>query len=355
MSICNVNFSSSSSNTAFSSEQRENLLSSRTVITSASRGVDIVSSCPAAPPAPILGICGQIESAQQGNLLSPVAIQQVSELENTVLLGDPFGEGKSFSNSKQISFTAIFMREFPAAVDEISMVIDLQNQSPSARNFAFYMNSDGYMKIEGLNAAGTKILDVLITNNGATFAISNLHGIAVTIDLTDVTKREIRLNNLDITENSAYVTWNTYTDDLIDLEDDGGSNRVKYGFGLEQVIASAWGVSNSASGFPPGIDALGFITFDDACSLVPKALWNDAGWYRDPGKWEGWYITQPQVFFGHSFWRNTGKTEPSDYDESNNLEKTFNVVSDGYGGASSHLVMDPRTILNRGIGAIIKP
>ncbi len=301
---------------------------------------------------PILGICGQIEVSEQGNLLSPVAIQQVNELNNTIILGQPFSQGLSFSDSKQISFTAIFMREFPSAIGEIAMAIDFLNVSPNRSNFAFYMNSDGHMKIEGLNSAGTKILDVLITNNGGTFATSTLHGIAVTIDLTDVTKREIRLNNLDITENASYVTWNTYTNDLLALAD-ADPNKIKYGFGLEQVIASAWGVSNSPSGFPPGIDALGFITFDDDCSLVPKALWNDAGWYHDPGKWEGWYITQPQVFFGHSFWRNTGKTEPFYYDESNNLEKTFDVFNDGYGGTDHHLTMDPATILNAGIGELI--
>ena len=306
--------------------------------------------------APIFGPCGFIAPSAQGNLLSPTPIQQVNVRAHTIEQPTPFVDETSFNNTKVICFTVVFCREFPAQGGQPATMIDLIDGSSSQHKFRVYMGSTGFVYIEGRNSSDTLILSVAISNNGGSWAGGALHGLAVVIDLADVTKREIRMDNVDITDNAAYVTWITYTNDTIDIVDTGAApNECDYGFGIDMVAARAYGVGGGGTGFAAGLDSLGFLSFDDSCSLVPKALWSVDGWYRDPGKWEGWYITQPQVFFGPSFYRNTGKTEPATYNESVNFEKTFSATTDAYGTPGDHLLQDPATIINNGIGAKITP
>ena len=311
MSVCNVNFSSSSPNTAFSSVQTENLLASRTVFSSASRGADIVSSCPEDEDATLQGVCGTVDDLTRGELIGTTAIAHVyGGINMTLSDTDPFGNSNSFNNTKVVCFTFDICRENEPLSGKTAHMIDVWDAEGTRlwHSFEVYLNDSGHLRITGRNSAGTIILDVTVTNAGATFCDTKNYMGAAVIDLTDSTKREIFINDVDLTA-AAVTTWTTYTDDLLNIADaaSGVEGSKQYGFGIDLENAIPFG-SSDGGGATAGIDSVGLISFDDACTLVCPLVWDAAGFISDPQKWSGWYEKQPQVFFGPGFWKNTGKT-----------------------------------------------
>ncbi len=337
MSVCNVNFSSSSPNTAFSSVQTENLLASRTVISSASRGADIVSSCPEDEDATLQGVCGTVDDLTRGELIGTTAIAHVYGANNMIIQDtNPFGTGNSFNNTKVVSFTFCFCRENEPLSGKTAYIIDIWDNDSGRKWHALevYINDSGYLRITGRNSAGTIILDVTVTNAGGSFCDTENYMAAVVIDLADSLRRELFINDVDLTA-AAVTTWTTYTNDLLNIADttSGVESSKHYAYGLDNrgftpgFTPVSFG-SSDGNGVATGIDSVGLISFDDSCSLVCPLVWDAAGFVSDPQKWEGWYATQPQVFFGPSFWKNTGKTsiEKSRINTSTN---TY-VVTDAY-------------------------
>ena len=131
---------------------------------------------------------------------------------------------------------------------------------------------------------------------------------------------------------------------------------MQYHVNKGQSASSSW--QNVVSGNDPDYNTSGFITFDDTCSLIGGACWDANGWVRDPGKWEGWYLTQPQLFYAASFWRNTGRTEPAASGD-NDLEQplpTSGTTGDDYGTYNDTTFPNhtyTSAIVNFGVGANI--
>ena len=108
-----------------------------------------------------------------------------------------------------------------------------------------------------------------------------------------------------------------------------------YSLGQERATSYTWSALNATSngvGMTGGTDMLGFISIDDACTLVPAGVWDANGYLRDPQAWQGWYISQPWCFFGPSFWKNSGRSEPTVYTK-NTMENAY----EGFGFVDSYV------------------
>jgi len=269
---------------------------------------------------PLYGVCGVSTDLNRGELVSG-ALMQSFAAGVFISQGNPFSNSVNFSDTKVISFTFAFVRSETAyATDGAAYAIQLRNITDSVDAFSVYMDTSGYIQIRGNNGTPSEILKVQITNNGGSFADSLIHEFACVIDLSSPTSREIYHNNTNISELSAWVTWTTYTDDTLAITGYVGITPydIGYSFGGSFSNGNAWGRSTT---FPKanGINSIAFLSFDDKCSLIPASVWDLKGRMRDPQKWEGWYLSQPQVFFATSLWRNTGKTQPATY-EANDME-----------------------------------
>jgi hypothetical protein len=220
--------------------------------------------------------------------------------------------GVEIEDSKTACFTAFVCLENTPTTEDAGL-IDFYDTAVarSWHGFFFFMDTDGYMNITARNTAGTEILNVQITNNGGSFADTTMYQFAVVINLDDVTKRSIWINNVDVTDNTGYVTWNTYTDDYMQLKSQADDpNGMQYLVGGNGETAHSFSYSgNGGTGYGTGAtayDSLGYISFDNACNLISPAIWDSDGYVLDPQKWEGWYKAQPKYFFGPSLYRNTG-------------------------------------------------
>ena len=102
-----------------------------------------------------------------------------------------------------------------------------------------------------------------------------------------------------------------------------------------------------------GIDAIGYCSFDDSCTLLPSEIWDSAGYVRDPQAWEGWYLVQPHFFYGPSFWKNSGTSAPAYYSE-NRTERRFEQFGavDFYIPHTAATDQNVNGILNKGIAGI---
>jgi len=288
----------------------------------------------------IATLCGSLGSVDKGQLLNVGAIQMCNQNSNAISQSSAFAAAMPFNDTKVVSFTAALIREnAPVATAYMHQI-----HSDAVELFAVYLDSGGFIKIMARNLADTVILDATITNNGGSFTNSQLHFIAGAIDLSG--GRELFINSVDRSEDAAYVTWNTYTDELIPLEASNGDERT-YSYGIETLTGNEVYGSDNGTGAVGGIDALGYITFDDSCSLITEAVW-DGIYVSDPQKWAGWYATQPQVFFGPTFWKNTGKTAPSSYAE-NSMELAYDEVTSAYMLDSSLMAQTDDALINKGI------
>ena len=296
------------------------------------------------------GLCGSVDDLTRGQLLSASPLSLVSQSGAIISENSAEANEVSFEDSKVFSMTCALVRESPptAGVNVGAMEVTRGAATPY---FGFYMDENGYMNIYAENAAEVEILNVQITNNGGSFATSTIHMFGIVIDLSDSTKREIYINNRNVTE-SSWVTWNTYTDDYIKLADNA-AQAVNYSFG--RGMDHDWGsldIPAGSQGPNVGIDCLGYMSFDDDCTLIPSAIWDVNGWVTDPQSWEGWYLVQPAVFYAASFWRNSGWTQPLYYEE-NDLENAWEVFAGvdlyDFGTISNPSPIDG-AILNFGIG-----
>lgn len=284
-------------------------------------------------PQPIVdsrGLCGSTSDLTQGQLLNVGGISLVDINGSSITETAPAANNVNMDNSKVFGFTCAFTREFSPDPTFIIDALDIYDTTNTRSNLTFHMDSDGYMNIIGLNEAGTIILDVQFTNNGSTFADSELHFFSMVIDLSDISKREVFHNALNIGE-STWTTWNTYTDDTLQLKDEAGHSML-YSFGRGQ-LSTGWGTNdpdtNGTGNGGSGIDAVGYMTFDDSCSLIAGSVWDSQGYVRDPQAWEGWYLVQPLYFFGPSFWKNSGTSAPATYN-ANNSEKNAETATSDY-------------------------
>jgi hypothetical protein len=297
----------------------------------------------------ITGICGTSDDLTQGALLG-IHIQRPSPNTVTGNFIEASGTaelGLSFSDTKGISFTAFLLRNAAPDSPKVVHLIDLYDLTNGRTMFGFHMDSDGYMNITGKNTSGTTILDVQITNDGASFADTLRHEFAVSFELDDTTKREIYHNGTNITE-GTWVTWNTYTDDQLGLEDIAGGTDLHYCFGFSRGTSTAW-ASDSAGYNGTGtdiVDSYSYLTFNDSCKLVSSAVWDDDGYVRDPQAWSGWYTEQPKVFYANSFHKNSGTTAPTSY-EGNDFEMDWGF------GLETAVTSDPfitANNINSGLG-----
>ena len=309
------------------------------------------------PIIPVSGICGTASDLTVGQLLNVSPLSLVGQLGAVIIETDALGNGCVIENSNIICFTCALCRENPPQAGTKVGAFELLGPT-STPNFAFYMDSNGYMNIYGRNAVETEILEVQITNAGSSFADSTIHMFAVVIDLSDPENREIYVDATNVGKSSVYVTWITYSDDILQLADEGsGSGQdMTYYFGLG--YNNTWGAPSVAAGSggpSDGIDCLGYISFDNTCSLIPASVWDSSGFVRDPGAWEGWYLERPAVFYGPSFWRNSGTTAPLYY-EQNNLEKGWEVLLGedyyDYGSYGDEANLIPAAVLNVGIAGL---
>jgi len=305
----------------------------------------------------ITGLCGTIYKATIGSVLPQHMIMMQDDGPKT-LLSASSNEANStvIADSKSVCFTAFFVLENTPTIENAAL-IDVRDSVLNRRTFGFYMDTSGFMRIVGLNTAGATILDVTITNNGASFADTTMYQFGVVINLDDVTKREIWLDNDDITDNASYVTWTTYTDDFIQLESFAAPDQVQWGFGINLMTAHSFSYGpNAGTGYGGGAtayDSFGYITFDNSCTLVPAAIWNDDGWVMDPQKWEGWYATQPKVFFGPSLWKNSGSVVGEFYEMNlDNFPSNLYVYAVG-GALGEHYQQSTNCMVNYGIGGTV--
>jgi len=251
-------------------------------------------------PAPVAtGICGTAADLTQGELLT-IHIQRPSPntvTGNTIEASGTAELGTTWNNTGEFSFTAFCLRNAAPDSPNVVHLIDLYDLTNGRTMFGFHMDSDGYMNITGKNTSGTTILSVQITNDGGSFADTTLHEFAVSMKLNDSTKREIYHNGDNITE-SSWVTWTTYTDDLLGIEDIAGGTDLHYCFGFSRATSKSW-ASNSAGYNGTGtdiVDAYSYLTFNDSCTLISASVWDDDGYVRDPQAWSGWYTEQPRIF-----------------------------------------------------------
>ncbi|MCK5640929.1 MAG: hypothetical protein KAJ19_09035, partial [Gammaproteobacteria bacterium] len=131
---------------------------------------------------------------------------------------------------------------------------------------------------------------------------------------------------------------------------DSSPRDIIYSFGQSQRTTLHWssGATANGTGEANGIDALGYMTFDDSCSLICGSVWDSNGFVRDPQAWEGWYKSQPQVFFGASFWKNSGKTAPATLD-ANEMEISW-FSTDDYVFSADAEKQVAASVINAGIG-----
>lgn len=295
------------------------------------------------------GVCGAISNLNQGQLLNVSPIWALPNFQTAVLQQNPFDTaGFTFSDTKVVSFTFAFTRFASPNVGLRANIIYIAGTG--GEYFVISMNSDGHITIRGRNAAGATILNVLIRNNTATFADNQLHFIASVIDLSDVENREIFHNNQDITDEANWVTWTTYTDDIMPMEDFAGNpDNKRYGFGFDG--GEVWGSANPGyNGVGDSTtDGLGYLTFDDACTLISASVWDSDGNVLDPqGDATGWYLSQPQVAFLPFFYKNSGKTGPATY-KANTMESNWEELWNGSNDQIDNL-QDDTNIVNLGIG-----
>lgn len=270
------------------------------------------------PSFPASGLCGTSEDLTQGQLLSSSGITNPLAAVEQI---NPLAAGVNFENSKVVSFTGAHVHATGHAAGAPGVYGDFINVENAGGTSYFRVALESFVSgryvILAKNAAGEEILSVFITNNGGNFIDGTVHMFAGVIDLSDPSKREIWIDGVDRTNDTAWVTWNTYTDDTILLADTGVAPfDLRYQFG-----------GNSA-GPDDEEDSVGFVSFDESCSLVPEGVWDSNGVIRDPQAWEGWYLVQPSVFFGPSFWKNSGTTAPA-FNGDNDMEL---LISDNYDG-----------------------
>jgi hypothetical protein len=268
-------------------------------------------------------------------------------------LSDAAEAGRSLTNTKQISFTIAFCRENAPNATFFAWIVDINDSLDNISNFSVAMNSDGHIEIHGRNASQTEILNVLITNNLGSFATSTVHMLAMKIDLADPLERQVVYNGVDVTSDSNYLTWTTYTNDDLKLADVAGdpSNTMIYNVYKHQQFGNTWytNVADYNSGADvAGVDTLGFFSFDDTASLVPTAVWDSQFYVKDCQQYQGWYKGRPWLFYGPGQWRNTGRTRPT-YPGEDVFEKTFDDMGDYLDGQSDQI---SAAVLNFGVGGI---
>lgn len=284
------------------------------------------------------GLCGNIGQLTQGNLLSPTPMWPIDSL-SYVNIGTPIAKGIDMVDSKSISSTFWFSRGLAPAGPLIVPIMEIYAGSaisagdPNKAAYIAYMDSSGHIHIEARNLLGTKILDITVTNNGASWAgAASPTGMALVANLDDASRRALWVNGVDRTNDTNYVTWTTYTDDLVVLDDHTYplNDSFQYNVGVSLTAGDgdpgpvywssegSWN-GNAYNGDGPNnsgteTDMLWGCSFDDDCTLLPQAIWDNSGWVRDPQKWNGWFIRQPRLFF-RTGWRNTGEFGPTAYDD----------------------------------------
>jgi len=274
------------------------------------------------PENELSGLCGFVSSLTQGQLLAPTLIQNMTDSAHSISQLYPVTAGVGFDDTEVFSFTCAFSRETPPVQFTNATLMEVDGADPK-EPLKIYMDTNGYIRILAENSAGTTILDVTIRNNGGSFADSSVYMIALVIDLSG--SREVYIDNADRTNDTSWVTWTTYTDDIINLSADEG-----YYFGTSssgEIYGDESGTDIEA--WEANLNNVGMLSFDDQCSLIPLAVWDNDGNITDPQKWEGWYLQQPQCFYGPGLHRNTGKTEPATYD-ANDMEKANDSTVDRY-------------------------
>jgi len=141
---------------------------------------------------------------------------------------------------------------------------------------------------------------------------------------------------------------------LLDIADDGTTAGQKiYYFGRNNSDAYSDHTSNGGTDPSSSItDTIGYLSFDDQCSLITTGLWDANGKVRDCGKWDGWYKSQPQVMFTNSFFKNSGKTAPATY-QANGLEMDYTTTSGNqyHGNDTTGELYNTSTWINLGLGA----
>jgi hypothetical protein len=288
-----------------------------------------------------VGLCGLASNLNQADALSAGSIQTINQLSHTVNATSVYASGLTMNDTTTVCFTAAFVRGLAPAAGKKAYMMEVTGPS-SEPILEYYINENGHIRIYSENIAGTTILDITITNNGGSF-IGDQHFVTMVFDVTDPANREVYVDAIDVTENTGYTTYTTYENLTIELEATAISDR-SYSFGLG-LSDGHYGTSNPS----PDIDSLGFITFDDTCSLIGGSVWDISGNIRDPQKWSGWYLNQPQIFFGPTFWRNTGKLgNPVSY-SSTALEKKYDVSDDFYLTDSEQTSKDEKSLYNDGV------
>ncbi len=301
-----------------------------------------------------IGLCGTAADLTQGDLIASGRSMFSGASVTNITQLSPLVNGVSFDDTKVVCFTCMFNKSVPPDTGDIQTAIEINFQgAPDVQLFAFNMDENGFMNITGRNEARTEILSAQITNDGGSFADGTQYMFAVIIDMSDENRREIYINSVE-RGSSSWTTWDTYTNDILHIADNGVETII-YEFG-NNIFNEVWGdTDTSAGGTIPavGTESLGFITFDDTCSLIASSVWGKNGNIRDPQAWEGWYKTQPQVAWLPSFAKNSGKTAPATLAEitaGNTME--FDFIQRDSTGQLRYTYPDD-LIYNQGIGATI--
>lgn len=256
------------------------------------------------------GVCATTDDLiQNETLLSPIGLQMVGQLSHTLNETSVDTSGWAMDDSKTVSLTFAFTKEvgFEPTDSVYGYIIDFTQSN--SRRFAVRMNTSGFIEVVGFNAAGTKILDVTISNNGSSWCDSVAHLFGVVVNLDDTDKREIYVDGDDHTEDSAYVTWTTYTDDFIQFHSTS-SDTYEYAIGSTADSRDVWDDDPIPSyiSLQNGFSSLGFICLDNRCTLVSAGMWDIDDLVKDPqGDFTGWFTIQPRMAWGPSFWKQAGE------------------------------------------------
>lgn len=308
------------------------------------------------PLEPIAGVCTSIATTSVGQPLGPTA-PAICEGTGGDFISETSPDTKSIglSDSKAVCCTMGFSHISPIHSSGVQRKMFEITRIASESRFFPSLDSNGVVHIEAKNISNVLILDVEISNNGVSMLDSESHLMGCVFNMDDSTKREIWLDGVDVTNDQDYVTWKVYTDDLIHLKGAVTDDMAYYfGGGYDALAASiaGWG-SGTGNAFNIGLETLGFLSFSDSCTLVPRAMWDDNKNVLDPqGDYTGWYSTQPPCAFSTSFYKQAGSWAL-------NFEKPVAIAGNSYGQVENSPNQLPATQVNQNqgtdVGGVFNP
>jgi len=300
------------------------------------------------PQQAIQGICASIGTAKVGQPLGPTApaISESNALGDFIDEISPDTKGIALSDTKAFCCTAGFSHISPIhSTGNPRKMFEITRITTESRFFPS-LDSDGVFHVEARNISNELILDVEVSNNGVSMLDSKSHLIGCVFNMDDPTKRAIRLDGFDRTNDPDYVTWKVYKDDKVHLKGATTDDMAyTFGGGYDPIAGaiSGWG-SGTGNAFSIGLETLGFLSFSDSCTLVPEAMWDDNQNVLDPqGDYTGWYSTQPPCAFSTSFHKQAGLWGL-------NFELPFLFTNNSYGDANVHPDQLPATQVNQNQG-----